>query len=50
MRAKSEDRTEEMFLPPQDATSQPFAGWSSEAQRLRLGATRTKPSIASVRA
>jgi hypothetical protein len=50
MFAKSEDRTEEMFRLPQDETSQPFAGWSTEAQRLRLGATRTKPSIARVRA
>jgi hypothetical protein len=48
MCAKFEAPTVEMFRLPQDETPQPFAGWSSEAQRLQLGATRTKPSIASV--
>jgi hypothetical protein len=46
MYAKSEDRTEEIFRLPQDETPQTFAGWLSEAQRLRLGATRTIPQNA----
>jgi hypothetical protein len=45
MCAKFEGRTVELLHLPQDETPQPFAGWSSEAQRLRLGAERTSSIV-----
>jgi hypothetical protein len=32
-----------MFRLPKHETRRTFAGWTSEAQRLRLGATRVAP-------
>ncbi len=44
MCAKFEDREVEMFHLPQHETRCPLAGWTSEAQRLRLGANHPAPS------
>jgi hypothetical protein len=43
MCAKFEDRGVELFRLPKHETQRPSVGWSSEAERLRLGANRSAP-------
>lgn len=42
------DQAELTFRPPQDETPKPISGWPSEAQRLRLGASRPPSSASSI--
>jgi hypothetical protein len=50
MDAKFEDRTAQISRLPQEEMPQPLTVWPTEAERLRLGATRTKPFFVDIRA